>query len=212
MGEMKLIPREAWGAKPPNGSYTPRTLDNRGTVHYSASGITPTGRSGTRSAPEKPGAKWYRIWRNKATPVLQRRKISRMISEYNKSLKVLGGGAFVMQSVRDQEKAIMRGFQAFHQGPSRGWVDIGYHRVCFASGNVYEGRPIGVMGAHAHGANDTLGFCFVMTDGDKMTSYMKSSFNAMAKVDGVTAWKGHRQRPGNSTSCPGDAVMRALNL
>lgn len=211
---MRLIRRQEWGAGPPKGAFVKCSFGGRGTVHYSASAITPTGRGQKfgGSPPEKPGAKWYRLWRNHATPIIQRRKISRMISHYNAAMTAFGSRGATSKAMQEREAAIMRGFQAFHQGPSRGWTDIAYHRVIFASGNVYEGRPGRVMGAHAYGANDTMGCCFVMTDGDQPTPYMLQTFAEIAKTDRINVWRGHRQRPGNSTSCPGDALMKALKL
>jgi N-acetyl-anhydromuramyl-L-alanine amidase AmpD len=50
------------------------------------------------------------------------------------------------------EKQAMRDLQAFHQRKEadggRGFIDIGYHFVVFRSGNIYEGRPVDVVGAH----------------------------------------------------------------
>ncbi len=40
-----------------------------------------------------------------------------------------------------------------------GWKDIGYHRVVRKSGLVEVGRALWDFGAHAEGANDTLGIC-----------------------------------------------------
>ncbi len=208
---MTLITRETWGAAAPHGSFTPVRHGGQGTVHYTASPIT---RSGRRNLPkpEKPGAKWYALWRNPLTPAIQRRRISRTIAAYNREARKLALRDQVPAWVAGAERAIMRQIQAFHQGPSRGWTDLAYHRVLFASGNVYEGRPLGVRGAHAFGANDTVGYAFVMGVGDEPTEFMLDSFREQTKNDGITAFKGHRQRPGNSTSCPGDPLMAALNL
>jgi len=206
-----LIKRKDWGAKPPTDSYTSIKAPREGTVHYTSSQITFTGRKDV-SRPEKPGPKWYKLWRNKATPVAQRRAISRMLTAYNVASRGLPAVNRVSPAVAALERGIMRSIQAFHQGPSRNWVDIAYHRVIFASGNVYEGRPRNVMGAHAVGANDTTGYCFVMDGNDKPTGYMIQAFLDQVKLDGITSYVGHRQRPGNSTSCPGDALTAALNL
>jgi len=205
----QLIRRKDWGARPPSGSYSTVHATGLGTVHYTASPITRAGRK-KASPPERPGKKWYELWRNPLTPVVQRRRISRLITAYNRGKA--GAGGTVPASITAQERQIMRGFQSFHQGPARGWIDIGYHRVIFASGNIYEGRPRGVYGAHANGANDTIGYAFVMGDGDKPTAYMLAAFREQIARDGVTSYTGHRQRPGNSTSCPGAALTAALNL
>lgn len=44
---------------------------------------------------------------------------------------------------------------------NNGWSGIGYHFYIRANGDVYRGRPIGVVGAHCIGHNkDSLGICF----------------------------------------------------
>src|SRR5206468_2171048 len=56
----------------------------------------------------------------------------------------------------------VRGIQAFHQGPERGWADIGYHFVIDGAGRVFEGRHADVLGAHAGGANmDNIGIAMM---------------------------------------------------
>jgi len=205
----KLIRRSEWGAKPPTGKYATGFTMREGTIHYTASPITRAGRKNA-SPPERPGKKWYALWRDPLTPVIQRRRISKMIRAYNEARET-GSGASVPIGIIKQERAIIRGIQTFHQGRKRRWIDIAYHRVFFASGNVYEGRPLGVMGAHAVGANDTVGYCFVLGAKDKPTRFMLDAFYEQIKRDGVTSYTGHKQRPGNSTSCPGP-MTAALNL
>ena len=208
---MKFYTRSEWGAAPPSDDLSPASNGGQGTVHYSASRIT--ARAKNMPKPEKPGEKWYRLWRNKATPAIQRRNISRAITDYNRKIalwKKMGGE--VPPALVENEKSIVRGFQAFHQGPSRGWLDIAYHRIIFATGNIYEGRPLGTTGAHAVGANHTVGYCFVMGEGDEPTGQMIDSFHEQRVKDGVRHYVGHRQRPGNSTSCPGAALTAALDL
>ena len=44
----------------------------------------------------------------------------------------------------------------------RGWRDIGYHFVIDLEGNVEEGRPIEMTGAHTKGENfDSIGICYI---------------------------------------------------
>jgi hypothetical protein len=44
----------------------------------------------------------------------------------------------------------------------RGWRDIGYHFVIDLKGNVEEGRPIEMTGAHTKGENfDSIGICYI---------------------------------------------------
>lgn len=44
----------------------------------------------------------------------------------------------------------------------RGWSDIGYHFVITLDGEIHEGRPIEITGAHAKGHNfDSIGIAYV---------------------------------------------------
>ena len=44
----------------------------------------------------------------------------------------------------------------------RGWKDIGYHFVIGLNGEVQEGRPIEMTGAHTKGHNfDSIGICYI---------------------------------------------------
>jgi hypothetical protein len=161
--------------------------------------------------PERPGAKWYARLRSKATSPLQRRRISRMIAKYDKALRSWQLGTRIPDELLEQEKRVAREIQSFHQRV-RGWIDIGYHALIFASGTVMLGRPSNALGAHAYGANNTMGVCFVMGPGDEPTAAMLDAFNELRERYGLREVRGHRQRPGNSTECPGDALMRALRL
>ena len=210
---MTLISRAASGLAPAARPYTTVRHGGRGTIHYSASAITPGGRKSPRSKPEKPGPKWYRLWRNKATPAIQRRRISKQIAAYNRAIaEWKRAGGVVPPAIVEMEKRIWRSFQELHTSAPRNWADIAYHRGIFASGNVYEGRPLGTQGSHAVGANDTVGYCLVAGPGDVPTPSMLAALRGQMKDDGVTSIKGHRQRPGNATACPGDEISRALGL
>ena len=51
--------------------------------------------------------------------------------------------------------------QDFHQN-GRGWNDIGYHFLVDRAGNIYQGRPETVIGAHVGGANTgNIGVCLL---------------------------------------------------
>jgi N-acetyl-anhydromuramyl-L-alanine amidase AmpD len=62
----------------------------------------------------------------------------------------------------DSTAAAIRKYHVEHNG----WRDIGYHFVVRKDGTVELGRPITSAGAHATGANDTIGIC-VTGDGDR---------------------------------------------
>ena len=44
---------------------------------------------------------------------------------------------------------------------NKGWAGIGYHYFINKEGEIYEGRPVGAVGAHLYGHNqDSVGICF----------------------------------------------------
>jgi hypothetical protein len=211
----RVYTRAEWGARVPARPYGNRPDNHRLIVHWSASRITPAGASAgdheKRTPPKKPGAKWYRLWRNPNTPAAQRRKLSKAITKYNRALRAFNlyerAMAAVDPKVVELEKAVMRQFQSFHMN-GHGWSDLGYHEVIFASGNVYLGRPPSAYGAHCLNANDRLGFCFVMTEGDEPTPAMLRSYEDRIEYHGIRDAYGHRQILGNSTACPGILIRR----
>jgi hypothetical protein len=52
-----------------------------------------------------------------------------------------------------EERAALRGIQAFHMGPERRWADIAYSFMVFQSGRVYRGRGMHVVPAAQLGHN-----------------------------------------------------------
>ena len=124
----------------------------------------------------------------------------------------------------DEGKAAVKSIQEFHQD-GRGWSDIGYHFVVDMAGNIYQGRPETVLGAHVGGANTgNIGVCILgcyhppetsITCRDEMTyNTEKSLIHLYAWISDTygiepTVLKGHRDYFG-TTSCPGDNVWPML--
>lgn len=97
-----------------------------------------------------------------------------------------------------------------------GWDDVGYHYVIgngtySGDGELEEGRPLGVMGAHAKGHNDrSIGVCLVgdfnssrpsarqLETGKKLISDLIKGFSLETGM--VIA---HREVEGCRTECPG---------
>lgn len=109
---------------------------------------------------------------------------------------------------RTQEIATVRAIQAFHQGPSRGWNDIGYAFLVAPSGRLYEGRGEAI-GAHCPGHNDEPSVCMIGTylttrpsDEIHVAIYRLANFLRAGDL------AGHRE--GFATSCPGDAGMAKI--
>lgn len=115
----------------------------------------------------------------------------------------------------------MRGIQSFHMN-TRGWCDVGYHFLVGNDGKIYEGRPLHLLGAHV-GSNNSgnIGVSFIgcyHTSGcsglgptrpsDAMVRVSGRLLGTLSRLYGIslssTSVRGHRDHPGQSTSCPGD--------
>ena len=99
--------------------------------------------------------------------------------------------------------------QAFHQGPSRGWNDVGYGYLIREDGTVYEGRGYEVQAAHSPGVNHQPSVALI---GDYSTrapsdAQHRSVYALRALLD-AGKLRGHREN--TATSCPGDAAMAKI--
>jgi N-acetyl-anhydromuramyl-L-alanine amidase AmpD len=90
---------------------------------------------------------------------------------------------------------------------TNGWAGIGYHFYVRTNGDIWQGRPLDYVGAHAYGFNDnSIGICFegnfeveTMSDAQKesgkwLVTYIKDSYPIEKVV-------GHRDLM--ATACPG---------
>ena len=124
----------------------------------------------------------------------------------------------------DEGKEQLRAIQDLHQ-VVRGWSDIGYHFVVDKAGNIYQGRPETVIGAHVLDNNTgNIGVCVLgcyhppeLYCGDWLTDATTNSLVALyAWISGEYNYdpnvlKGHRDYPYNYTSCPGNNVYEKLS-
>lgn len=114
-----------------------------------------------------------------------------------------------------EEAAYMRRVQAFHQNV-RGYADIAYSYVIMPSGRVYVGRGWGVHGAHTLNHNGDVGICFAGTytkmepTHSSLVAFWQLKRRLQRRGLRVADIAGHRET--FATSCPGDAVMKALQL
>jgi len=124
----------------------------------------------------------------------------------------------------DEGKAAVKSIQEFHQD-GRGWSDIGYHFLVDMAGNIYQGRPETVLGAHVGGANTgNIGVCLLGCYHPPETSipcYDEMTYNSEQSLIKLYAWisdtygvepkllKGHRDYFG-TTSCPGNNVWSMI--
>ena len=124
----------------------------------------------------------------------------------------------------EEGKAAVKSIQRFHQD-GRGWSDIGYHFLVDMGGNIYQGRPETVLGAHVGGANTgNIGVCILgcyHPPESSIPCYDEMTYNSEQSLIQLYAWisdtygmepkilKGHRDYFG-TTSCPGNNVWSKL--
>jgi hypothetical protein len=122
----------------------------------------------------------------------------------------------------------MRGIQRYHM-QTEGWADIGPHLFIAPDGQVFEGRPLGTVGAHCGSPKGTPGVVFGNTGsigievvGDYDTEIPTPAL--VLKVQHVIEWlrarfnltdqvRGHfecRARP--PKTCPGRHLADALGM
>lgn len=117
--------------------------------------------------------------------------------------------------------ARMRQMQAYHID-SNGWCDIGYHFVVSQSGKLYQGRSDEQRpGAHVGNQNaGNIGISFIgnyqvdqppqaqLDAAASLMKWVKDTYNIPWDRDAI---RGHRQWPGQSTSCPGDNLLAKID-
>jgi hypothetical protein len=114
--------------------------------------------------------------------------------------------------------AELQAIQSFHQH-GRGWIDIGYHFIIDGTGQIWEGRPFTVVGAHVKDKNDGNIGISLMGDFQKP----KNQHPTAAQFESLVAlarWLsaaynipterilGHRDQ--EQTTCPGDILYARL--
>ncbi|MFU8803766.1 MAG: peptidoglycan recognition family protein, partial [Bradymonadaceae bacterium] len=117
--------------------------------------------------------------------------------------------------------ARMRGMQSHHIN-ANGWCDIGYHFVVAQTGKIYQGRSRSNRpGAHTLNTNSgNVGIAFIANFQSQTPT--DTQLNAGAKIvkwnhdkHGIalnrTRVKGHREWPGQSTTCPGANMINRIS-
>ncbi|HAH30759.1 MAG TPA: hypothetical protein DCL44_00415 [Elusimicrobia bacterium] len=108
--------------------------------------------------------------------------------------------------------------QDYHQN-AKGWIDIGYHFLISPQGDVFEGRPIGVVGAHAldwntgntgisimgnyHPPVSTPVTPEIMSSMVAVGKYMKDTYSVS-----VSSFYAHREL--GQTDCPGNDLYARM--
>lgn len=122
--------------------------------------------------------------------------------------------------------AAVQSIQRLHQGSptpgdpdyvknGRSWSDIGYHFLIDAQGNVYEGRELGWVGAHAPPNSGRIGICLIgnfksSTPARPQQAALVVLMNRLYRSYGISNRNvsGHRDQV--STDCPGDSLYNIL--
>lgn len=120
-------------------------------------------------------------------------------------------------ALADSEQEL-RFIQDFHMN-GRGWDDIAYHFLIDAEGRIFEGRPMGALGAHTlHNNEGNIGIALMAThQAPKNDPVTQKEYDALVSlgrylvahynIDPATL-KGHRDY--KDTDCPGDLAYRLL--
>lgn len=103
----------------------------------------------------------------------------------------------------------VREVQAFHQGSSRGWADIGYNTLTCPHGRLIEGRGVLTVGAQCPGYNRSgVGSQLMVGGGDKLSAAMlnrqRRFYDELLDLRKGEATRKMGHRDGYSTSCPGN--------
>ena len=116
---------------------------------------------------------------------------------------------------RAREEDHMRFLERLHL--ERGFTGIGYNFVLFPSGRLYEGRGgANVPAAQLNANSGTVAIAFVGDfRSDRPTKEalerLDEAIKALKRKRRITRIGGHRDAPGQSTTCPGDNLERLLS-
>ena len=108
--------------------------------------------------------------------------------------------------------------QDYHQN-AKGWIDIGYHFLISPQGDIFEGRPIGVVGAHVLNRNTGNVGISIMGNyhppvSTAITPETVSSFVTLGKymkgTYAVSVSSFHAHREIGQTDCPGDGLYARM--
>ena len=98
----------------------------------------------------------------------------------------------------------------------RGWADIGYHYLVDGLGQLYEGRPLNIRGAHTGGFNTgSVGVCLlgnfdVVEPAAAQLATLRALAGYLRDAFTVTHMAGHRDFQPEATSCPGASLWPLL--
>ena len=95
-----------------------------------------------------------------------------------------------------------------------GWDDVGYHMVIQPDGEVQNGRPLNVQGAHVFGHNkDNVGICLIGRDkfGSCQLAALECRLDSLKMTYDIPAWEIWAHYQFNSKKrCPGMTIQRII--
>ena len=118
----------------------------------------------------------------------------------------------VHHSTGDPHKVTVEGIARYHVD-SNGWAGIGYHYCITVDGSIYQVNDLEAIAAHVYGHNGTtVGVCLIgdFTKDEPPDAQRRALAWLLAHLHGMLGIplenvKGHRDFPGQDTSCPGDS-------
>jgi hypothetical protein len=108
----------------------------------------------------------------------------------------------------------MQFLQDLHQNTD-GWIDIGYHFLIDGAGDIFEGRPMNVVGAHTEGKNtgnigiSMMGYFHPPQNNqptDAQLASLRKIIQAVAAMNNIKMTELYAHRELNATDCPGDIL------
>ena len=118
----------------------------------------------------------------------------------------------------DEAVQEMQFIQDYHQN-GRGWIDIGYHFLISPQGDIFEGRPINVVGAHVKNRNTGNVGISIMGNYHPPVSQVPTEVTIQSFVElgnylrsaydiNVSSFYAHRDI--GPTDCPGDVLYARM--
>lgn len=125
----------------------------------------------------------------------------------------------VHHSASNRKTTTKRNINQWHK--DQGYTQIGYHKVIEGAGEIKDGRPESILGAHAKGANlNSLGLCVVgnFEEESPTSEQISSIVKVLSKwckdhdLDETNIY-GHHNVPGGTTAtkCPGKHLISRLS-
>ena len=113
-------------------------------------------------------------------------------------------------------KNSIKSIESYHID-KRGWNNIGYHYIIAPNGDIYEGRPDDVVGAHVRNHNtNNIGINIwcnsdIEVPTDNQIKSLKELLNNLFKIYNIDIKDVYGHKDLVSTDCPGTNLYNILN-